>query len=583
MIRGQQVITVGLLLVMGVALVSGMAVGGPPDEPRNGVNETRFHFLWSEDEDEGLNLTEGLAAEQIGNGTDVPFAEPPVIVDRWNRNETGRFPGEAAGDTSQSVVPAGADTRDGSRQWVQDAHVTQTAIMPSTQVYENASETTLYVPHTGAIGGVIDFWVDKPEDKRQGDRRVIYKNGQHSIESSRVVADIVPASGLAPERYELAQAPKKSSFVTNFSYNNSPRVPLKTHRLGLEATISASFVKDVDVYECDSDGDDCEWEDVYEERLYDTVTVEDMRSVRRYDITATTTGFQAEYPNGDLGVVVSQTEMPYLGLSFSDKELVYGSWQFFSSRQDGWETMTVKGQSGKKTQNSTVWPLQLQAYPGREKPQAVAKDNKLGSVETLDIAGTERQRPTLPPKVTLEPVGNQTYNETTQIAARHPTATVDQLRVMGIVRGEQIPVAEKLDPIDIKQTRVRGETTTMENGSVRVDVSLSTVNGTPIKTGDGYLTIDGVIAETNSEGKASVYMSNPGGPYRVRYVPGGFWNGGVGYTEASTYVTTEINFGALAKVAVALGSVLLIGWIPLWFFDRMLGTNLWPPWRGYFK
>jgi len=117
-----------------VASTAAVPVGAhPPNSTDHGVPEETFHKLWSGDQD-GANLSNGSAVEQLGEGTDVPFDSPPRAVERWNRGDHQEFP---ATNSSVSIHPPDADLT--SDQFIKEAYTEVFAVQPSTRARLSSS------------------------------------------------------------------------------------------------------------------------------------------------------------------------------------------------------------------------------------------------------------------------------------------------------------------------------------------------------------------------------------------------------------------------------------------------------------
>lgn len=558
-------VTSAVLVVLVVSVGIGIGVhsvaADPPEDPDHGLNETEFYPLWSHDEDGNISSSPNTTAVQdLTNGTDVPYAEPPKAVELWNRNDVSEFP-ETGRQTS--VYPSGTETASSDRGWIQDAYARIFAIQPSTRALAGDGEQPLYVPTNGTILATADYRVNLPEDDRSGDRRVYYDLEQAEMESIRAT------SGARVLGEAMA--------------DNAVRVQYKglqagPHSLGVETEIRIEVQKTVRVEVCNDDNE-CHWETSREE-ITESVAVEDAQLVEQYSLLST--GYVTQYPNGDMGVVTKQNH-PWAGLSLPGGESVRGVWQFYSGRDTEWDTLTKSTPGGTETAQSPAQPLQVYAYPSTQQAE-LATDQALGSPrgELLGSQGEQQSTPALPATVSLTTPEDE-FNVSSQVAVRYPEYSPGAVTVQGLVAG----TSRVLDPsfytnVETRETELSVAVVNATDSTLTVRVELWDGEGRPVRTAgyDGRVIVEGTPTETNESGVAVVTLERAEKGMTAVYEPTSFWKRSPAYTSASASFAPPSSFGGNLRLLFRLALSTLILWLPVYMFDRMLDLDIWPPWEG---
>lgn len=559
--RRVAVVVAAVLLVTSISLTATPVAADSPEDPDHGLNDSEFYPLWSHDADGNLSGSANTTAMQdLTNATDVPYSEPPREVELWNRNDVMEFP-ETGRQTS--VYPSGTETDSSDRGWIQDAYTRLFAIQPSTRALTGSGQQPLYVPANGTILATADYRLAIPDDDRTGDYRVYYDLEEAEMESiratagARVLGEALPDSAVRIRYRGLEPGP---------------------HSLGVETTIRIEVQKTVKARVCNDDNE-CHWETSREE-ITESVTVEDTRLVEQYSLLST--GYVTQYPNGDMGLVTKQNH-PWAGLSLPGKASVQGVWQFYSGRDTAWDTLTASTPDGTETRESPAQPLQVYAYPSTQ--QAEVTTDQLWSGPDGDVMGSQGDQqptPTLPTNVSLTtPEGS--FNVSSQIAVRFSEYSPGAVKVQGLVAG----TSRLLDPsfyteVETRETELSAEVVNATRSTLTVRVGLRDREGRPVATAgyDGRVIVEGTSVETNESGVAVVTIERVEKGMTARYEPASFWKRNPAYTSSTASFTPPSSFGGDLRILFRLVLALLVFWLPVYLFDRMLDLDIWPPWEA---
>ena len=524
--------------VLVLLVCTAMPLGVLASSPQAGVsqlqaNETGLSAnetatLWSRDNDSRYITNAAYqeaygeprtAIAELANATDITFTHPPRTASRWSRAAHHRF---ELGDVNTSIAPRTTARTDGL--FITDAYAAIFTITPATYVHESPNETTLFVPPNGTVRGIVDYRLALG-NSTQGNHLL-----NHSVEAVRLLADdIVVARSNGSQRpvlnYELEGRPTTLTLEVNITARVEGPFQRSTNISGTNASTGNSTTA------VNRSGD------VVEETL--SVRASQPVHVYRLDPTVRT----VRYPDGDIGVAVSQIE-PWQGYSFGESgERVRSVWRYYTARETDWDQLTARNTTGTASINSSLRPVAVHAYPSELGPQARPTSGRIELVETW---GTTSNPPILDRHVLAEVVEHP-YNATWGIETRHATVG-DQVTVNGIVRAVNttLPVtgAEQTLRESALSLRVLNHT---DDGVTLIATLRDAVSGDPIFLGsydraptgpitvperEGSLTIAGQTVETNRSGIALVRVDGPGA-YTARYHPESWRNQQVAYTPAT--------------------------------------------------
>jgi len=532
----------------------------PPNSTDHGVPEETFHKLWAGDQDgatDSANLSDGSAIEQLANGTDVPLDSPPRAVERWNRGDHREFP---ATNSAVSIYPPDADTT--SQRFIREAYTEVFVVQPSTRARLSSSRQPLYVAPDGTLRGTVDYRVAVPPNDTSGDRRVYSSLESHQVEETMLLVD--------------------GEEETTTGGSHTPALPYsldgyagEDHQLTLRANISVRLRKVVEVCTAHNDEGDCtNWRSSVSTPT-ENVTVTDSIEVTKYDLTVS--GFIAQYPNGDLGLVVYKNQ-PWLGYDLPNGD-VCGVWRFYSARDKDWDTLVYSADDGQRTAHSPLHPLQVNAYPIETGPTPSPRRN----VTILDVYGTSTEPPTLPSNVTLD-ILTESYTASYGIGTRASTdERPTSVRAWGLVRGvgAERPVDE-FARVEIYESNLTLEVVNQTEDTTTVQVNLQNANtSAPINTADqdGYVVVNGQRVNTSGNGTVTTTIERTPGGVTARYEPGYWWLNPPGYTSDSETVLLQGSVLQVVSTLFRIGVPVSLFLLAVFLIDRITGWRVWPPWR----
>lgn len=506
---------VGITLVCLASIATGIVAADPPEPGTegNGLTENESATLWSRDDDSYMGQTEyrqrygesRSAVQQLANGTDITFTQPPSTAATWTRND---FEDLSAGGANTSVYPSHATLRNGTL--IADAHATIFAAQPSTRGHLETGETPLYIAPNGTIRGFVDYRIRVPNGSTDGNETVEYAVANHSIEEVRLVKD------------GEVIAERDGSHTPAIQY----RIP-DDHRatLTLEADIRVGLTQTTRI-----NGTNGTISNV--SHRVETLTVSDSLAVTVYDLSADI--YYAEYPDGDVGVAVFQSR-PWQGytLTADGESRVRGVWRFYTARNTSWDTLVHSTHTGQETVESDAIPVYVHGYPSRIGPRA---EPVRGGPEIIRTWGSSQPSPasTLGENINIDVV-NGSYTTTDGVAIRADDVDPASITVAGIVRDQNATLVEPENGFvrEVHPSNLTAEVVEQNQTQATIRVELrSATSGEPIVLDDaarqspidgthraGSITVAGREIETNDSGVALVTVDQPG-IYTARYRPG---------------------------------------------------------------
>jgi hypothetical protein len=298
----------------------------------------------------------------------------------------------------------------------------------------------------------------------------------------------------------------------------------------------------------------------------ETLTVSDSHSVTVYDLDAV--GSAATYPNGERGLAVFQP-LPWQGyvLSDSGESRVRGVWRFYTARDSEWDRLVRANADGTTVEHSDAHPVYVHAYPSRIGPrtQPVREGPTLQRVWGIERRGAEE---TLGENISVEAVGG-TYKTSYGVAVRTSSGSLDDVRVIGIVRGVTARVSESVNRTRIRESNLSVRVVEQDASEATIRIELYDQDGDPIVLADpergsqpirfderdGYITIAGQRVETNSSGVATVTLSESA-VYTVRYHPESWLTAEPAYASS----TETIRWHPLSTLSGWWHLAITVGW-----------------------
>ncbi len=566
--------TLAALLALS-AVVATQSVARPTDSvvaPNITAHHDTDPALWSRDRDTVSRATlrnhSGSATRSLAATTDIPFNRPPEAVAEWNREQLPTVPATGPGT---AMYPAAATPTDGTV--VRDAYVEIFTVQPSTRVRLTPDRQPLYVAKQGQVFATVDYRVPVPDDLDTRWETITWARTNHTIANTTLRVD--------GER----EAKTGGAHAQRLAYDLRDDRGA-TNTLQLQANISASLTRtrrwcaNRTVVNRTGDGDykiTCVAWETNTTTVEETVTVTDAVDVRAHALLAG--GAYARYPDGDLGLMIVKTG-PWLGYRLPEGR-VSGVWRFYSARDPGWDTMVTATAEGRNTSHSPVHPLQISAYPIKTGPTVAPAD----TVSLLDVRGRQRRPPTLPSTVHLD-VLEQPYTASYRLATRFetPNATMDDVRISGLVRGTQWD----LDPQYFTEITIHRSNltltvlnTTARTATVRVTLR-DAETGTPIRTTDteGYVRVAGNRVETGADGTVTTTIDRPAGAITARFEPWDWWLRPTSYVADTDSTSVEGTALILVRYLYRAGVPVGLFLLAVFLIDRITGMPIWPPWRG---
>ena len=533
-----------------VTAVTGVATANPPEPGTegNGLTENESATLWSRDDDDYMNQTEyqrrygetRSATQQLANGTDITFARPPSTAATWTRND---FADLDAGDANTSIYPN--DTALKSGVLIDDAHATIFAAQPSTRGHLGPNETVQYVAPNGILRGFVDYRVRIPNRTTTGNRTTEHSLVSHEVESVRLLRDgevIVERDGTHRPTLEYNLQDGGQANLT-LEANISVRLRETIRQNGSTPTVNNST-------------------------LTEAITVRDSLTVDVYDLSASV--YTAEYPNGDTGIAVFQSQ-PWHGyaLTANGSDRVRGLWRFYTARDTSWDSLVRATATDRETVNSDAIPVFVHAYPSRIGPRAEPVRDGPEIIETWGN-NESSPAPSLGENINIDIV-NRSYTASHGVAVRAEDADPDAVRVTGIVRGVNATITEPDNGFERPLYRSNLTATVLEQNqsAATIRITLRSENsGDPIVLDDsvqqapvegsarnGYITIADQRVETNASGVAVVTVTQPG-IYTAQYHPGSW------VTQYSAYVadSATVRWHPLTTLSGWFALVVEVGW-----------------------
>lgn len=516
--------TIVVALLLGSSLLATTTTGRPPQpgEELNGLTPNESATLWSHDTDEYITQTkyeerfgeERSPMAQLANGTDITFTRPPRTAATWTQHD---FQDLEPGNASTSVYPSHANRTNGT--YIVDAHATLFAVQPSTRGHLDPQTSPLYVAPNGTVRSFIDYRIRGREANGTN-----WELLTHEIEEVRLLVDGEP----------IARTAGSHTPSIDYELDGNGQVTLT-----LEADIHVKLQPPNPTANRTGGNESIRTE---------TVTVRDSIAVEIYDLHAD--AYAAEYPNGDFGVAIYQSQ-PWQGytLTRDGEQRVRGVWRFYTARDTNWDELIYTNRTGTSRQDSEAIPVYVHAYPSRIGPRAEPVRDGPAIVETW---GINRSTPakSLGEHISVDAV-TEPYATTYGVAVRTENLDRSALTVKGIVRGVNATVQPPEDGAN-RQLRESALTVGVLNQTpdlVTLRVELRDAEtGEPITLSEnpranpldaearnGYIAIAGERVATNSTGVAIVTIDQPG-IYTARYEPGSWLDHDPAYIGDTTTV-----------------------------------------------
>lgn len=497
----------------------------PSDGPAYGVDQTTFQKLWSGDVDDASasSAVENAASRteftrQLTKATDVPFQRPPQAASRWNSGDFGDF---QPGDRDVSRHPEGASLEDGV--YVEDAYVSIYAVQPST-ILHRANGTVQHVAPDGQVYAIADYRIRGDDDS--GPRRDHLSVLDTEIDRLELRVD--------GQTVDTGEGHRATLQYTDLS--GSPRLTVSARiLLRVRETVRRCSDWNSTATRCDGS-----WSKTISDTVTTSKTVSKSREVR-VDRLEEIDGKRVQFPSQNAVGAAVHPNGPWSTITVDGDVRARSSWQFFTAGTPGWETMVARSESGESRTESSVRPVQVHGYPGRESATVVTDEtNGTVPLEVAETWGAEHTGPTLPENVDLTPVDSYVDADSVALASESlDQRSFRELTVSGVVPGQSRTVS-----IDDQQT-VRESTLALDarehNATHTVVRATVTENssGTPISS--GTVTVGERTAPLNASGTAEFTLSTSSSVVRGQYEPAPWWRSSRPYSSADAAAKAPAN------------------------------------------
>ncbi len=571
--------SIAILLTLTSFAATAAADEFTPPEERSHQVDGDFHKLWSQYHTDNLDPSSTEAVEFMSSSSGYLYLEPPRAPDRWNRREIQEFEG---GGNDSSIYPGHrtGDLKDGDGGLIHDAYVEVFAVTPSTKVHyggvpedidegqdaagsqqleiPDTPEDTLLVPEEGGeIHLAMDYRVDGSVDEQ--DVQLWVYDGRYQVE--QVIDPDHPA-----EAIWQGSGPEAGGSITA-SYNE-----LEAGFSG-ELAVSA-FVGVQAGGEIDEEPDD-------------GVTVDTSVEVTPYgfqeDGPPPALGRAGVHPDGSSALFLAfLEERGWSSIEFDDGTTVHSNLRFYSARDTDWDTALRSNATETWGDTRGYHPLQVHAYPSRSGVTVS------GEATVEEAIGPPRTPPELPGDVAFD-LPDEVYMSPNLLDVRHGAST-HSVSIQGAVRSSYGEPRMSPTTQEIRDTDLDIEVQQRRGDMVQLAVRLEDSEGNPIdtRTGDDYIEIAGHgEVQTGLDGTTLVNLSTPASAGVTANYVAGDWHeapeGEPGYldTRAVTVLNQDYSPAEEAGMLLQLLMFLTPFFILVYMFDRMLGLELWPPWRGW--
>lgn len=533
-----------LLFTAVVALaLAGVAAAHPPTEPDHGLNDSEFVKLWSEDT--GTSVSPNDSVSKFISGTsDYSYTDPPQAPEVWNRGEFGELSGLDFRDPNKSIYPAEADLDSSRFGAITDASLEVFSVNPSVFTHRSPIRGARHLGEEGSILAVVDYRVRIPPDAELLN---------HEIEKTWIEGLSNDTSG--------SHTPVLSYDLDDLGI---------TQRLVLKSRISARIK--------------AEFPNGSVRTFRDTVTVsEDLILRNLYQRLEGVRGIRVNYPDGSKSIVLIGPGGAWRGAKLPGGE-VRTRWRYFTSKDDRWEELVVDSRNGSSTRHSPAHPVRVHAYPSENGARALSSTGS-SLPKILRVFGARFRPPNIPDGVMVNVVEDD-YTEVWALEAKYdPNASDQEFRYMGLTRGSGGDIS--IDRVvDMRRTELDLEVIDETSTHVTLRVRLrEKESGRPIRLEGraGYIELMGSErVNTSRDGTAHTIIRKPNDYLRAEYVPGAWWDDGGAFTPSSATLAVGNEF--VGPLGVATGAFRIFGFLlPLllvvFMLDRMLGLDLWPPWK----
>lgn len=532
-----------LATVLALAL-AGAAAAHPPTEPDHGLNESEFVRLWSEDTGSTVSPNDSVS-KFVSGASDYTYTDPPAEVEDWNRGEFGELGTLDFDDRNTSIHPRGVELGSSQNGTIKDAFVEVFAVEPGTRAHRSRGEQAIFIGDEGILMAVVDYRVEVP-------------SGAELVSDGVVETRLVSLGRTLGNDSSGEHTPEIDYEIEGFG--------VRASGLSLESRIEATFRRG-------SGRSAVYWTE--------NVTVRKPLRVATNRLIEPT-AYKVNYPDGDRGIVVVHTGA-WRGVQLPDGS-VRTQWRYFTKRTEPWDELVVSSGGSPRTVHSPGHPVVIHAYPSKNGVRALS-DVGTGKPKVVRTAGVNYRPPELPESVSVNVVDDE-YKSVYAIEAEYdPSSGQEPVRYMGIVRGVENEV-QVAGTRNMTETELGLEVIDETSTHVTLRITLKEKeSGRPIRLEGraGYVELMGSErVNTSSDGTARTIIRKPNDYVRAEYVPGAWWRHRGAFMPSTATLAVGNEF--VGPLGVATGAFRIFGFLlpfllVVFMLDRMLGLDLWPPWK----
>lgn len=544
--------TTKLLLVafLLLTLVEGVAAH-PPSEPGHGLNQSEWVKLWSGDQGTALDPNDSVS-NFVSHTSDYSFLNPPKTTNWWNHGEFGDLTSIDMHDPNTSVRPEGVTTTESVNGTIKDAYVDVFVVEPSTIAHTSRTSTTRYIGSEGVVAAVVDYRVDLQKNQELVSHRITRTSLQTGGGTNWLFLENDTSGSHTPElNYDIRRIP----LARGLNFRLVSRIEVRVREPDPGSPGKTVVTRNLTVSE----------------------TIDARVNPSRL------VAFRSKYPNGDYGVVVAN-----VGSLIRSIDVPGGSirtqWRYYTARDESWDILSVDNSSGITNSHSPAHPVEIHTYPSSNGVRALSTtQSSLPKVVRTD--GIRYPAPVLSSDISVDVV-EDSYQTVRGMEARYDPSEGDGgLGYKGIVRGEGGEV-EIIGSREMQETEVLLSVIDSNETHVKLNVSLQVSgSGEPIRLRgrEGYIRVmANESVNTSENGSAELWIKKPSDYVRAEYIPGAWWRQSGAYLPDETTLAVGTEFRGplgILTAAVRLLGLILPALLLVFFADRVLGLNVWPPWK----
>lgn len=548
-----------------------------------------YDILWSDDEDEDLNVTEMEdmeTCEAFIEQRDWVWSDYPSLPKDYNDENYDGFE-EEAGSESESIVPDGKIPSDGAfverNPHILDAYVSIGSASPSTTVHTENDESKTYIGENGTAYGITDYRVKDSthDDSPYEDLDITVTS--HKIKtitlyegdagSDKIGEENNPSHAWKADFEDLSTDADEISVATEIEVDIDKQYASRcTYRHSHDNSTHSHTRNCIKTNE-----------------LTRSLTVIDSMNVNVYS-NENPTAEVAEMPDGSMELRADvRDDGVWSRIITPNDEAIKSGWHFYSTQQRAWSSFTVEDGG---------WSWWDRAYPPVKNAQVHTHYETSGieavgfSSDIKSIDGKQYNEPNLGENVVVEQTTGS-YNAPEDFYFTYPEYEEEGWTVQGLTGNTE-------DELEITETRTVKETdmeidvhsVDEEDDTAQISIKLTDEDGNNIHTNRAglddpsseYIEIDGDEYNTQINGEINditVDVDDVGRVTADYHAANWYTTDREAYDDTSTsqFANTEGGFIESLNDVIMFA---LYGFGPLLIFifllDKTLHLGIWPPW-----